>query len=75
MVDQETPSFGFEYLAGKALFDPAFAQALLQDPAQALESIGIEPTPELLEALRNVDVDSIMAVAEAFDTGPHVGQL
>jgi hypothetical protein len=75
MVDTENPSFGFEYLASKVLFDPAFAQALLQDPAPALESIGIEPTQEILDALANVDVDSIVAVAEAFQTGPQVGQV
>jgi len=75
MTGSENPNFGFEYLASKVLFDPAFAQALLQDPSPALESIGIEPTPELLDALKKVDVDSIMAVAEAFRTGPQVGQI
>ena len=75
MSNVGNPKFGFEYLAGKVLFDPEFAQALMQDPAQALESIGIEPTPELLDALENVDVSSLMAVAEAFETGPQVGQI
>jgi hypothetical protein len=74
MADQENPNFGFEYLASKALFDPAFTQALFQNPAQALQSIGIEPTPELLDAIEKVDVASIQAVAEAFKTGPQVGQ-
>jgi len=74
-MEDQAKSFGFEYLAGKALFDPAFAQELLQDPARALESIGIEPTPELLAALQNVDMNSIMAVAEAFEPGPSVEQL
>jgi hypothetical protein len=71
----ENPKFGFEYLVSKVLFDQAFAQALLQDPALALKSIGIEPTPELLDALKKVDVASIMAVSEAFQTGPQVGQI
>jgi hypothetical protein len=75
MTGIEIPNFGFEYLVMRALFDQAFAQALLQDPAQALESIGIEPTPELLDALENVDVASLEAVAEAFRTGPQVGQM
>ncbi|NLF13345.1 MAG: hypothetical protein GX597_16295 [Anaerolineaceae bacterium] len=74
-MEDQAKSFGFEYLAGKALFDPAFAQELLQDPARALEGIGIEPTPELLAALQNVDMNSIMAVAEAFEPGPSVEQL
>jgi hypothetical protein len=74
MADTENPSFGFEYLASKALFDPAFAQALLQNPEQALKSIGIEPTQEILKALKKVDVNSIAAVAEAFRTGPGVSQ-
>ncbi len=74
-MEDQAKSFGFEYLAGKALFDPAFAQELLQDPARALESIGIEPTPELIEALQKVDVDSIVEVAQAFETGPQVRQV
>jgi hypothetical protein len=75
MTSSEKPQFGFEYLASKALFDPAFMQALMQNPSQALESIGIEPTPELLDALEKVDVSSLIAVAEAFKTGPQVGQI
>lgn len=75
MTSDEKPQFGFEYLANKALFDPAFLGALMQNPSQALESIGIEPTPELLDALSKVDVNSLIAVAEAFKTGPQVGQI
>lgn len=74
MTGSENPKFGFEYLASKVLFDDEFALALLQDPAPALVSIGIEPTEELIKALKNVDVASILAVAEAFQTGPHVAQ-
>ena len=75
MSGSENPQFGFEYLASKALFDPAFAQALIDDPAQALKSIGIEPTEALLEAIKGVDVASIAAVAEAFEGGSQIEQL
>jgi hypothetical protein len=58
---------GFSYLVGKAAFDPEFAGALSEDPPQALRSIGIEPTEEMLEALSRIDTDAIMDLAAAFD--------
>jgi hypothetical protein len=74
MSGSENPKVSFEYLASKALFDEKFAQALVENPAQALESIGIEPTEEILTALQKIDVDSIAAVAAAFQTGSSLGQ-
>ncbi|HSL27330.1 MAG TPA: Os1348 family NHLP clan protein [Acidimicrobiia bacterium] len=64
--DSELP-IGFSYLVGKAAFDPEFASALAENPPQALRSIGIEPTEEMLEALRRIDTDAIMDLAAAFD--------
>ncbi len=58
----------FEVLVGKALFDPEFAKLLKSDPAAALKHIGIDPTPERLAAIRQVDMDSIERAATAIGT-------
>lgn len=56
----------FQTLVGKAISDEKFAQALVTDPEGALRSVGIEPTPEMLEALKGVDAASIRRLAQAF---------
>ncbi|MEX2624682.1 MAG: Os1348 family NHLP clan protein [Acidimicrobiia bacterium] len=63
---------GFSYLVGKAAFDPEFASALTEDPPQALRSIGIEPTEEMLHALSHIDTEAIKELAAAFDDKPGV---
>jgi hypothetical protein len=55
----------FAHLVGKAAFDPAFARRLEEDPASALRHIGIEPTDEVLGALKQIDFDSIKQLAGA----------
>ena len=57
-------------VVGKAASDPEFAEELLANPEDALRSIGIEPTEEMIAALRDVDVDSLRRVAEAFEPQP-----
>jgi len=42
----------FQTLVGKAMSDEKFAQALADNPEQALKAAGITPTPEMLEASR-----------------------
>ena len=51
--------FTFETLVGKALSDENFAAALVKDPEATLREAGIEPTPEILEVLKGVDVAGI----------------
>lgn len=63
---EEYPT-GFSYLVGKAAFDPEFAKALESDPNEALRSIGIEPTDEIIGALRRIDTGAIKELAAAFD--------
>jgi anaerobic selenocysteine-containing dehydrogenase len=46
--------------------DEQFAQALVANPEQALRGVGIEPTPEMLDALKGVDAAAIRRLAEAF---------
>ena len=56
----------FQTLVGKALSDEGFAEALVKDPEATLRKAGIEPTPEILEALKGVDVEAIKQLAAAF---------
>jgi len=56
----------FEKLVNKAVSDEGFAQELADNPEKALRSEGIEPTPEMLDALNGVDVASIKKLAAAF---------
>ena len=60
----------FHRLIGKAVFDPDFTEALVADPKQALESIGVEITPEIESALEGIDLsgisDSFKQLATAF---------
>ena len=56
----------FEKLVNKAVSDEGFAQELVDNPEKALRSEGIEPTPEMLDALNGVDVGSIKKLAAAF---------
>lgn len=56
----------FQTLVGRAMTDEKFAQALADDPEAALKAAGIQPTAEMLEALRGVDAAAIRRLAEAF---------
>lgn len=53
-------------LVGKILSDPAFAKALADNPEQALQDAGIEPTLDLVDALKDVDAESLQQMAQAF---------
>jgi len=57
-------------VVGKAAADPEFAEKLLANPEEALRSIGIEPTEEMVDALRDVDADSLRRIADAFEPQP-----
>lgn len=56
----------FSKLVNRAVSDEGFAQELVDNPEQALRSEGIDPTPEMLDALKGVDVNSIKQLAAAF---------
>ncbi len=56
----------FQTLIGKAMSDEQFAQALASNPEKALKDSGIQPTPEMLEALKGVDAAAIQRLARAF---------
>jgi hypothetical protein len=56
-------------VAMKVLSDPSFAQKLVSQPEATLREAGIEPTPEMLDALKGVDVASVQALAKDFQDG------
>ena len=56
----------FQTLVGRALSDEQFIRALVDDPRTALLDVGIEPTPELLDALAGLDLESLQTLAAAF---------
>ena len=53
-------------LVNRVLNDAAFRQALIDNPEAALRANGITPTPEMLDALRGVDHDSLTQLAGSF---------
>jgi hypothetical protein len=59
----------FETLATKMLFDPQFAELMKRDPAAALQELGIEPTAERLNAIKQVDADAITRAASVIGAG------
>ncbi len=56
----------FQTLIGKVLTDPNFAKGLVENPEKALREAGIEPTPEILDALKGIDVEAVKKLASAF---------
>ena len=56
----------FDVLVNKLLSDASFAEALVADPEGTLRSNGIDPTPEMVTALRQLDPSSVARLATAF---------
>lgn len=59
-------SADLQRLIGKIMTEPGFAEALTQNPEKALKTANIEPTVDLLEALKGVDSDALKNLASAF---------
>lgn len=55
-----------QILIGKVLSDMEFAQALIAEPEAVLRANDVEPTPELLAAIGNLDAAAIQRLAAAF---------
>jgi hypothetical protein len=53
-------------LVGKILSDEQFAKALAENPEKALADAGIEPTIDLVEALKGVDAEALQKLAANF---------
>jgi hypothetical protein len=56
----------FQNLINKVMTDEAFAKSLAENPTQALSSMGIEATPEMLDAMKGVDAASLKHLAASF---------
>ncbi len=54
-------------LVDKYMHDSAFRSGLQNDPEGTLRGAGVNPTPEMLNAVKNVDHGSLKAVADSFD--------
>jgi hypothetical protein len=59
-------SADLQLLVGKIVSDEKFAKALADDPKKALQDAGIEPTVDLVDALQDVDAESLKNLAAAF---------
>ena len=55
----------FQRLVGRALSDPSFCEALVTHPEATLRAAGVEPTPEILDALTGLDAGAVQRLAVA----------
>jgi len=53
-------------LAVRIISDDTFAQALLANPEKILLNEGIEPTLEILEAIRGIELEELRSLTLAF---------
>jgi hypothetical protein len=53
-------------LAVRIISDDTFAQALLANPEKILRSEGIEPTPEILEVISEIELEELRSLTVAF---------
>ncbi len=56
----------FVEMLNKALNDPDFAALVVSDPSAALSQVGIDPTPERVEALQQA-TEAMLAASKALD--------
>ncbi len=57
----------FQTIVGMLLSDAAFCERLLADPAGTLRAHGVEPTGEMLAALKDLDPAAVQRLAAAFN--------
>ena len=60
----------FNQLLKKIADDQDFRNTLVHDPEKALKDAGVDPTPEMIGAIKGIDVKSMEAVATAFGNDP-----
>jgi predicted molibdopterin-dependent oxidoreductase YjgC len=56
----------FQKLIDRVMTDEAFSKQLASNPESTLKSIGVDATPEMLEAMKGVDANSLKQLASAF---------
>jgi len=55
-----------QVVVGRILSDESFAQRLVESPKATLREVGVDPTPELLEALQGLDLQALQQLTAAF---------
>jgi hypothetical protein len=65
-VEEDPMSMKFEELVQKVMRDEKFRTELKNDPAKALQSVGVKATPELEHSLRSLDWASIHKVNDHY---------
>ena len=56
-----------QMIVEKILADSDFRSQLIANPEQTLQDMGVEPTPEILNAFDGVTEDDLRDLAEGFD--------
>jgi hypothetical protein len=56
----------YEMPEKQVTFDKEFVQALERDPEKVLKDLGLEPTPEVVAAIREINSESLYSLAQAF---------
>ena len=56
-----------ETVINKAISDAEFCEKLISSPVEVLQSEGIEPSDELVSAVKELDVTQLQEMASAFD--------
>ena len=56
----------FQRLVGRALSDPGFCEALVANPEATLRANDVEPTAEILDALKGLDATAVQRLAVVF---------
>ncbi len=56
----------FQNLINRVMTDEVFAKSLADNPTETLKGIGVEATPEMLDALKDVDANSLKHLAATF---------
>ena len=62
------PKTKFALLYDRVLADEDFRQQLADDPVSALESLGIDPTPQVVSAVQQINA-SVKAINIGVDAG------
>jgi hypothetical protein len=55
-------------IVSRVISDAGFAEALAANPEQTLKDAGVEPTPEIISALKGLDKSAIQRLAVAFNS-------
>ena len=64
---------GINNVVEKAMKDSSFCESLISNPAETLKAEGVEPTEEMLAALKDLTPQQISEMASSFDKSQAAG--